>query len=170
MTDLTLLEIQDKMRSKILLETPFAPVELSDEILEASIDKALSSLDSYKPRIVKNMGPLANDDYILIRAYNNELDSTSIVPYIQEIGMDTAMLYIYSAPWTPEKCYSDRLVKSIFGNLVVYNAALMMANVRRSADVSVIPIDLKGDSFYSEFKERLDSLVETLQNTTCNTL
>lgn len=170
MTDLTLLEIQDKMRSKILLETPFISSELKDNILEAALDKALSSLDKYKPRIVKSMEPIANEDYKLLRAYKDDLDTNTQESFIFELGMNTATLYIYAAPWSIEQAYNnDRAVKKVFGDLVKHNAAMMMANVRRAASLNNLPFDLKGDQFYDEAKTSLESLEELLINTTRNT-
>lgn len=171
-TPLTEEEILVKLSQIVLMESPFTQPELTPEILNRAIEKAFSALDTYKPRILKMAEPSGDENHILLRAYDNNLDATSQNSYVEELGMDTSMLYIYSAPWNLLAIHfpSNRATKKVFTSLVVNHAGLMMANIRRSVSMNNIPFDIKGDQFYGECKDNITSIEELLMNTTRNTL
>lgn len=161
-------EFKDDIKSTILVETPFAPDELTDAILKVAISKSLSRLNMYKPRVVKTSDYMEVPGYKLIRAYTSKYDDTSHIPFIEEYGISVGTKYLYSVEWTVDTVSVERVAFKYFKDLVIAFSGMFMANVRRSANISGMPFELNGEAFYNEFKEKTESITQELINTSNN--
>lgn len=160
-----------KLRDKVIVESPFTESELTEPIITRAVEKAYGDLNKYKPRIVKSSARLELPGYTLLRAYYNAFDTASAIPYLEEAGIDLAMIYYYSAPWDWESLSkANEMTRSAFTNLVIAHSCMFMANKRRSAEMNSLPFNIKGDQFYNEAKEKLDGVIDSLINTSVNNL
>lgn len=162
-------EFKDEIKSDILIETPFAEVELTDPIMDRAIEKAFSRLNMYRPRVIKTSDLMEVPGYKLLRAYTSKYDETSHIPFIEEYGMSVGTKYLYSTTWTIETISQDRVAFKYFKDLVTAFCGVFMANVRRSANISGMPFELNGEAFYTEFNEKVSSVTDELINTSNNT-
>ena len=162
-------EIKTELKTLVLVKSPFAESELKDGIINQAITDAFSMLNRLRPKIVKLYAPNDNPNYTLIRAYSNNFDMTTQIPYIDEFPTELAAQYIYSTTWDLQGVWDNRIASKHFKDLVLQYSIQFMSNRRRMADMGGLPFNLKGDDFYSKAEDEIAKIEELLTNTTPNT-
>ena len=160
----------ETLTKRVLIELPFTSSEITPDILDQAISKALSDLNKYYPKIVRSLSSIdeSTGEYEMLRAYSDRFDMRSTEPYTEDFLLDYlpefADLYYYSQKWTCQNIQGQDPAESFFMNLAIQYCGMYMANIRRSATMSNLPFDIKGDQFYEECKEKIDSLKTDIIN------
>lgn len=160
----------NSIKTKVFVELPFTKEELTSDIFDLAVEKALGDLNQFRPKTIKSLTPITNPDYKLIRAYSNQFDTESVIPFIEEYGVDIGMVHIYTKPWTLKEISKERIPDKYFKLLAAAYCGMFMANIRRTADMNSLPFSIKGDQFYNEFLDMANGLKDQLINHTPNTL
>lgn len=163
-------EERAKIKSDILIEIPFTDEELTDPIFDRAVETSFDLLNKYHPKVVKSGESIEIPGYTLLTAYTSEFDKTSNIPFIDEYQLNLGGLYIYSTDWNLGNIKSaPKHIQIYYNTLITSHCAMYMANKRRMATMMDLPVDLRGEEFYSEYSDKINVLVEEMTNTMTNT-
>ena len=165
------------LTAEIALNTPISAKELTKEVVEGSVTRSLKMINKFKPAIItgKSTTFLSIPEYkarnIRMVEVNQDPISLNSISYgvavYQEYGTDFAtanfvldhtLATIYEA--------SDSWLEEQFEQLVFNYAMKFVSNRRRSASLSELPFDLKGDEFFNEADTNIKEIQEVLVNST----
>lgn len=173
---MTLTDLRDRYEPQV----PFVSTELDDDLLNRAFNNSVNYYNLYDPIIRTEFVYVSSTQYnfpepgapdYVYRAYGGILEIADIGPnsidsnwqYIKPI------LYIYPGDFYLRTGYKHTLDnvdldKYYYLDRLIKTEVIMAAsNKRRMATLNELPMDFKGDTFYSEALEEQRSLKEKIE-------
>lgn len=165
---LTLSELRDI----VTVETPISEDEITNPIYKRAIEKSLTIINMYRPRIMTGTKDFESmSQYVdlnityLKKVELYKVDRAEVGLPVNVGTQHQSDLIVYSLDYTFESIYSAQSsLIDYFEQLVSFHTMIFAANKRRSAEMSELPFDLKGDAFYTEAVEKIEEIKVLLQN------
>ena len=161
------------IRDIVSVETPISEDEITNPIYKRGVQKSLELINMHRPRLITGTRDFESNEMY------KELNIKYLYPvnYFKidrlQVGLSgntpngqVTDLINYRIDYTFESLYdfAPKNIVNKFEQLVCNYCMVFAANKRRSAVMSELPFDLKGDDFYNEATEKIAAIEEELIN------
>ena len=178
---------KENLIRSIVVQSPFSRAELTEDIFEEAISSSLDVFNSFNPLIkVIPAGlfrQIENDDdsgqseimEVIGDKFSDQYNDVDL-KYMNDIdnSMVPSSTYVKAkVSWSLEEMYNKsnkRKFVPYFEEIVIGHCMMFMANNRRSAEMSGLPFEIKGDAFYQEGFDRADVATKNVINMAPNFL
>lgn len=161
------MEVSD-LRNRYVHRIPFVEVELTDNLISTSFEEAANYYSQYYPKITTRSVLATTQDYVftenipdmVLRVYYETLVFMPTVDNLctdWEYNKPTLQIYaggywvVCGSYFTLEDITTDDLREhNLLDKLIRLEICIAAANKRRMAALTELPLDAKGDQFYSD--------------------
>lgn len=161
------------IRDIVTVETPISEDEITNPIYKRAVQKSLELINMHRPRLIT--GTRDFEDNSIYKELN--IKYLYPVSYFKidrvQVGLSgntpngqVTDLINFRIDYTFESLYeyAPKNIVNKFEQLVSNYCMTFASNKRRSAVMSELPFDLRGDDFYQEATEKIESITEELVN------
>jgi len=162
-----------ELKTAVVISQPIDESEITDPIMDRAIKAGLYIFNKYLPK--KNRNYISGGAYTLLEGESllEVYDLTEMFtpnyasPAKHKVNGNTVLVFTPCCLVTCSNYDLDTIpteYEEIFIKLVGLYVKSYCANIRRTATLSDLPFDLKGEDFYREFVEELEKLEIILQS------